>query len=159
MPVNGRRKGSAFERQVAKMIIATFEGRGITAEDCYRTPLSGGHVHASKENPSDLQMSAKLLKLFPYSVECKCYRKVNLFPAMYLRNNKGQLAEWWKQAVKACNGREPLVVFKQNGSDIFVMAKSHVAKERGAFPWLATRMADGSAVRIWSFSRFLESFE
>lgn len=125
-PGGGRAKGSAFEREVAKMIVATFASKGITKEDCYRTPLSGGHVYASKKDPGDLQISAALAKLFPYSVECKSYRSLPW--EKLVRRTTSIFDKWWEQALRAAEGtkRLPILVFKQNGSPAYVMYRHNM---------------------------------
>lgn len=114
----GRQKGNRFERQIAGMIIAAFKEHGIEQKDCFRTPLSGGHRFANKTDPGDIQMTARLRELFPFSVECKFWKKVNLAELLEPLNG-GIFAGWWQQAVDAANGCDggvvaPLLVFKQN---------------------------------------------
>jgi len=124
----GRGKGSSFERAVAKMVLKTFPG--FSAKDCYRTPLSGGHFAASKNDPGDLVMSPKLRQLFPFSVECKSYKELPL-ETFWLpeTKRKGLINGWLKQCVKACNGSfdkkqpgdqlYPLLIMKGNRGRIF----------------------------------------
>ena len=123
----GSAKGKAFERHVAHMIIDDFASFGITKQDCYRTPLSGGHFAASKEEPSDLVLSPKLRKLFPYVIECKSYRKLD-WHKLLVPGPKGHWQEWWDQVNKAAEGgahdaREPLLVFRQNRSPVFALLR------------------------------------
>lgn len=130
--VNGRRKGSTFERTVAKLIVDAFAHKGVTNKDCYRTPLSGGHVHASGYDPGDLVMSSKLKKLFgvplgtgkrkPFSVECKHYKKIDLFK-LFQEQVTGEIPGWWDQAefAAAASGAVPLLLMKQNNSQILAV--------------------------------------
>src|ERR1700733_13147777 len=100
MAVNGRRKGSAFERKVAGLIVEAFSGYGITAKDCYRTPLSGGHIHANKTDPGDLVLSARLRAFFCYSTECKSYKKLD-WHKLLSSPVSGEWVNWWQQACRA----------------------------------------------------------
>lgn len=121
-PGGGRNKGSAFERKVAKMVIAAFEDFGITSEDCYRTPSSGGHRFAKKQDPGDLVTSKRLRRLFPFSVECKSYKTLDW--AGLMNNSSRQFKEWWDQACAASTKDcKPLLVFRQNRSQAFAMVK------------------------------------
>lgn len=123
-PGRGRNKGSGFEREVAKMIVDTFD---LKKTECYRTPMSGGHRYASKKDPGDLVLSARARRVFPFSVECKFYKKVDLWP--FLEPEKKQkkswpVRKWIAQTVAACNGKRdvhPLLVFKQNNSSILAV--------------------------------------
>ncbi len=116
-------KGSSFERVTAKMILdaAALAHLKFGKEDCYRTPGSGGHVYAKKEQPSDLVMSDRLRKHFPVSIECKHYRKVDL-STLFTKN--GKVFEWLRQAIGASNGYTPVVVFKWNASKVFCIYPS-----------------------------------
>lgn len=121
----GRAKGSSFERKVAKMVVATFKDFGIKNIDCYRTPMSGGHRYARGKDPGDLVISKKLLKYFPFSVECKFWKKI-YFPALWYSQEKWlkawKLGDWLKQTCAACTkDRHPLLVFRANGTPEFAV--------------------------------------
>ena len=67
----GRRsknKGSTFENAISKTVCQYFE---VEREECYRTPLSGGHPFG---DTGDLVIGTKLFKQFPFVVECKAYQ-------------------------------------------------------------------------------------
>ena len=121
----GRLKGNAFEREVAKLIVATFEDHGITNEHCYRTPGSGGHRYAKKKDPGDILLDGKLKKLFPFTIECKSYKRLN-WRELFAPLQKGsQFKKWWEQCCMAAalNGGEPLLIFKENRSQAFAMVR------------------------------------
>ena len=107
-------KGSSFENKTAKQILKA-AGNQFTRTDCYRTPISGGHPFASKNHPSDLVLSKKLRKVFPFSVECKHYKKLEL---QHFFTRQGDFLKWIDQAMKATeNSRvavEPMIVFRWN---------------------------------------------
>lgn len=116
----GRSKGATFERTVSKMIVEASKHLGVRQQDCYRTPMSGGHPNAKYQHPSDLVMSKKLLKHFSVSVECKHYKKVDL---QTLFTKTGLVFSWVAQASHAAlhsnDDLTPLVVFKWNNSQVF----------------------------------------
>lgn len=121
----GRLKGNAFERLVASKIVEAFAEFGITKEDVFRTPSSGGHRYAKKSDPGDLVLSRKLEDLFRFSVECKHERQIDW--GLYFRRwrdmpKTAQLKRWFTQAQEAADiqqGLMPLVVFQGNHTDIF----------------------------------------
>ena len=88
---SGKKKGSAFERQIAKLIVHAFHEHGIKQRECWRSTLSGGHEMSC----GDLYLSDRLAKLFPFAVEAKCYRKIDwqnfLIPRKY---RKKSWKEW-----------------------------------------------------------------
>ncbi len=156
-PGGGRQKGSSFERKVAKLIVATFAQYGITKEDCYRTPGSGGHRFASKKDPGDLVLSPALKKLFPYSVECKHYKELDWTMLLRPDQRRGHFGTWWRQACKAAQATDtvPLLIFKANRSDIFAMfPHSDMLNSKHLTPSIRTTM-DGVEVRIVRLKRLL----
>jgi hypothetical protein len=164
MAFGSRAKGRSFENVVAKLIIETFAHKGILREHCYATPLSGGHPFASKTDPGDLQFSPKLAKLFPYSVECKSYKKLNLIELFTptaktpgYKRSSGKIVDWWKQCKKAAAElkRTPLLVMKQNKSLHFAMSHNQVLTGCGKSVVLVTKV-DGDTVRVVLFEELLQ---
>lgn len=118
-PGGGRAKGNGFEREVARDIVATFRNQGITKEDCYRTPMSGGHRFARREDPGDLVVSPKLRELFPYVVECKRDRRFQLWHLLALERTwqKSWIeASFLDQTLREAEGtnRPPLLVVRKD---------------------------------------------
>jgi hypothetical protein len=156
MAVNGRRKGSAFERKVAGMVVAAFAPFGVTSKDCYRTPLSGGHVHANQTDPGDLVLSPRLREYFCYSVECKSYRQLDWHKLLGGGMVGGHWSLWWQQACRAAGDVSPLLVFRQNGSKIMCMYRYEDGPK--LFPRICTRVAtqyNSDRVRVVDFEAFL----
>lgn len=121
----GRSKGNSFERHVAKLVVTAFDCLGITQEDCYRTPSSGGHKYAKKEDPGDLVISKKLHKYFPFHIEAKHYRKVSL-NALFTPIEKQKRAwkfKGWVEQVNAASrkGMHPVIVFKENSGPVLAL--------------------------------------
>lgn len=118
--VQGRPKGNKFENIVAKLIVSAFAQHGITGKDCYRTPSSGGHRFAKKQDPGDLVLSPKMEELFPFEVEAKFYKEINLWPLWAGQKKWGKswdFKKWLEQVCRECpRHRHPLLVFKQNFS-------------------------------------------
>jgi hypothetical protein len=117
----GHAKGSHFERVVAKLIVKAFKKAkfGVVQRDCWRSVLSGGHLMSS----GDVEMSAQMEGLFPYSVECKFRKKIN-WENFLLGNQKSEEVKWLAQAEEGARKRkniEPLLVLKANGKKILVL--------------------------------------
>jgi Holliday junction resolvase len=93
--VNGRNKGSAFERQVAKLLEAEL---GIAFKRDLEQYRAGDHGDLIADDPD-----------FPFIVECKRYAQ-----------GTGCRASWWAQANAAANavGKLPCVVYKYDRRDI-----------------------------------------
>ena len=125
----GRRarvKGSTFERLVAAHIKdAAVEhlGEPYEKERAWRTPMSGGHKH---EGEGDIQMSKRLMKSFPFSIECKHWKSWN--PGHLFKLTK-QMRLFLKQAEDGANKILvrynktvlPLLVIRGNGTYIFAV--------------------------------------
>lgn len=109
-------KGSAFERLVSRLILKA-AGDKFSKEDCYRTPMSGGHPFAGE---SDLVVSAKLQEIFPFCVECKhgygwdAYRMFH--PNALFMSFVEQAS---RSAAKDRFGRIPLLVIRGSRTKIY----------------------------------------
>lgn len=121
----GHSKGASFERDIAKRIVKAFTKFGIKQSDCWRSVLSGGHEMSS----GDLRMSAKMEKLFPFSVECKAHKKVEWWRFNVeheFRKPSWKEIQWLQQAsdgAKKGKGLQPLLVIKENNRPILVMKR------------------------------------
>jgi hypothetical protein len=115
----GKAKGSAFERNICKDISSAFK---VEVQEVYRSINSGGH----KDAFGDISMSAALAKKFPFSIECKFWKNVNLhdlfLPWAKMPKPKNRFRYWWTQCVRdaAKCGRTPLLVFKANNATVLV---------------------------------------
>lgn len=156
-----RAKGSSFERSVSKLVVSAFEEFGITPKDCYRTPLSGGHMRASESDPGDLVISPALANYFPVSVECKAYKSVPWLKLIHPRKKRGIWDKWWKQCCTAAykQKRLPVLIFKQNNSDVYAMYAYQDLTALGVghiVPNITTRV-NGDKVRVIAFAQFLDA--
>jgi hypothetical protein len=120
-PGGGRQKGAMFERHIAKRIVDAFTEFGVTKVDCYRTPSSGGHRYAKEADPGDLVISERLRGVFPFHVECKHHRDVDLWTLLVSPPKKSwKFFHWLRQAIEATtsDNLHPMVVFKANSMPI-----------------------------------------
>ncbi len=123
----GKSKGSSFERSIAKKIVKGFKSFGIEQRECWRSVLSGGHEISA----GDLYLSNRLMKLFPWAVECKFRKKIR-WENFLLGDGKSEEVKWVRQALdgaKKIEGLSALLVLKANHCPIFVIKK--VQKDLG----------------------------
>jgi hypothetical protein len=137
----GKRKGSAFERLVAKDIVKAFKKFGITQKDCWRSTLSGGHERAV----GDIEMSKGLLKLLPFSFECKHVKKVLWHN--FLMSRESDERNWLIQAEdgsEKVDGVAPVLVVKgTNHKDILALVGGYfwdakaplISPRNSAYEW------------------------
>src|SRR6266478_3658650 len=93
-------KGNKFQRTVAKMVIKAGQCIGLKKNDCYSTPMSGGHPTAALK--ADLVLSHKVRKVMPASVECKHHRRVDL---QWFYTKQGLVFKWIDQAKRDAAGK------------------------------------------------------
>lgn len=123
----GKRKGSSFERKTMRQIILAFAKFNVASTDAFRSILSGGH----KESFGDISLSPALAKLFPFSVECKHWRVVDIYQNFCQFDKMGKackLKKWWQQTLegaKKSGQLKPLLVFKSNNKRTLCMGYSH----------------------------------
>lgn len=113
--VNGRAKGSTFERKIAKDL-TDWCGFLLT-----RTPSSGGWNQTGDITPKD----PKLMVKFPFNIECKNQK---IFSTSALVQCSGGdinkvIGSWWKQCTDdATTARKvPLLVMTSVHEPVFVM--------------------------------------
>ncbi len=120
----GKRKGNAFERAIMNKIVKTFSPFGITVTDAFRSILSGGH----KDSCGDISFSPALIKMFPFSIECKFYKKIDMYNLLVPWEKMGKSNKfkmWWNQTLEGAKKNPklaPLLVFKSNNNEIMCMA-------------------------------------
>ncbi len=124
-------KGHAFENKVAKQIVAELgDDFEVTRQDCYRTPLSGGHRFARGKDPGDIVISPRFRILFPFLVECKHDKRFDvhhLFHPAERRKSTWMEDHFINQAVQQVDPSSynvPLVIVRGNLGDTFVFYPS-----------------------------------
>jgi hypothetical protein len=134
MPVNGKNKGSGFERKMANLLSSRFEPVTGIKQGFRRNPDSGsffGGTNKKRTETHDLD-HANFGDLicpvdFKYSVECKHYAKGPTFTAIV----KGEVADWdkWiKQAKQDADSSKKLMmlIIKYNSVDEIVFLDSAI---------------------------------
>lgn len=120
---SGKRKGSAFERVVAKTL-----GEGIFNDSTafMRTPGSGAMntvmLSMGLKYELDINLSGDIMQVkyldkyqFPYSIECKAWKEFKLIDLL-TNSVKSQAYKAWEQCLRdsASSQRRPLLIFKEN---------------------------------------------
>ncbi len=117
MGVNGRAKGHAAERKLAKLF-EKWWGSAFT-----RTPLSGGFATAKFRE--DWNACGDLVtpdKSFPFCVENKKVEGWTL--EQMLTSQKTHMHKWWEQTVtETPEGKIPLLVFSKNHAPLYAMMR------------------------------------
>lgn len=135
--VNGKQKGSAFERKIANYLSDKFKHHTNKDKSFSRNPDSGSFMGGKNQNRIEThdegrQAFGDILtpSSFKYVVECKNYKAAPSLNAI-LEGKVGEWDEWIGQVEQdAVNAnRSPLLIIKYNYTSIFTMSK-HVHSTR-----------------------------
>lgn len=151
----GKAKGGKYERDISAKIVRAFKKRGITKDDCFRTP------RGSKEG--DLKCGSALTKMFPFCTECKFLKSVPTFHLLRKFEDMEQSWPWktfWTQLeeeVKLTKKPGILVFRENNGLDLVSIYRSDAAKwtKLEKLPKFVT-YKDGLEIWTMSFDKFLK---
>jgi len=134
MPVNGKSKGSTFERKIANLLSARFEPITGIPQGFRRNPDSGsffGGTNKKRTETHDLGHAnfGDLIcpEAFKFSVECKFYKSGPTFASIV----KGQVTQWddWiKQASQDAqsSGKDMMLIIKYNSIEEIVFLSQPV---------------------------------
>ena len=134
MPVNGKNKGSSFERKIANLLSARFEPVTGIKSAFRRNPDSGSFFGGSNKKRTETHDlgHANFGDLicpenFNFSVECKHYKTGPTFAAIV----KGKITQWdtWiSQATQDARNskKEMLLIMKYNGVDELVFVEQRL---------------------------------
>lgn len=105
MGAMSRRKGSAFERTIAKQLSEWLKFQ------VSRTPSSG--AYGTREGWSSLSGDLMFAKEFPYYCELKCRETFSLEDVLH---GKGPFWDWWKKTCEESreHGKRPILICKRN---------------------------------------------
>jgi len=134
MAVNGKAKGSSFERKIANTLSARFEAALGMANGFRRNPDSGSFFGGSNKIRTesyslDYAIFGDLIcpRNFTYSVECKHYKTPPSFQSV-LKHSVAQWDQWLAQAQQDADASKRLMslVIKYNNVDIMVFLKQAI---------------------------------
>ena len=125
MSVNGKAKGSGFERKIANLFSARFENVTGIKQSFRRNPDSGsffGGTNKKRTETHDLDHAffGDLIcpEKFNFSVECKSYKSGPTF-ASIVKGKITQWDDWIKQASQDAESSKKamMLIMKYNGVD------------------------------------------
>lgn len=118
--VNGKKKGSNFERKVARLLT---QWCGV---EFHRTPGSGS-LHWGKDTRVRGDIVPPIDFYFPFSVEVKKHEGWSIEQIL---NYKGEFFSWWGQCVHDAleTNKTPLLVFSKNRSPIYFATYSSIVE-------------------------------
>jgi hypothetical protein len=137
MGVNGKSKGSSFERKIANNLSARFEDKLGVKNGFRRNPDSGsffgGSNKARTESYSlDYAIFGDLIcpKSFTYSIECKHYKTPPSFKSV-ISHSVTQWDTWLAQAEQdaVSSNRSMSLIIKYNNVDEIVFLKEPVLQD------------------------------
>lgn len=130
MGVNGRNKGSCYERQIAKILTEW------TKVELFRSPMSGGWGSNTKGDitPKNAQEMVDWI----FSIELKKHEGWNL-EDLVKGTNKGKMLDWWSQCSGDASkgGKIPILIFSKNRDADYVWIRDEdykKIKHLGKFP-------------------------
>lgn len=145
MAVNGKQKGSSFEREVCKAL-SLWVSKGVSVDLYWRAAMSGGRATVAK---GTVRQAGDITAVAPeghiltdnFYVECKNYKDVDLD---CLVKGKGALLTFWQTAQKeaAKYNRIPTLIFKRNHWPTLFCSTQQGMRELGAKPSISYFNAD-----------------
>lgn len=99
-PSSAKAKGRRLQQEVARDIVEAFDE---LQDDDVRSAIMG-------ESGEDIKLSPLAQRLFPFSTETKNQERLNIWDAL-------------AQAEKNARGRTPLLVFRRNRSQLYVVLR------------------------------------
>ena len=134
MPVNGKSKGSTFERKIANLLSARFESVTGIKQSFRRNTDSGSYFGGTNQKrvvTHDLDHAnfGDLIcpNNFNYSIECKFYKSGPTF-ASIVKGKVTQWDDWLAQATQDASNsqKDMMLIIKYNGIDEIVFVNQIV---------------------------------
>lgn len=134
--VNGKGKGSAFERKIC-VLLSMWVSELLRQDLFWRSAMSGGRATVMRKKGASNtsqggDISAVDILGMPlttaFSIECKFYACLDMDNAVY--TGKGKIIEHWKQTLRdaEASGKLPMMVTKENRRNILVCFDATGAK-------------------------------
>lgn len=131
----GKRKGSAFEREVCKKL-SLWVSNGEHEDLFWRSSLSGGRSTVAHKKGKLVRQAGDICAVEKaghpltnqWYIECKFYKSIDL--DSWLIKETGKLTVWWKRCKNEAHryGKDPMLIVKQNGWPVLVVTKhNHLA--------------------------------
>lgn len=128
--VNGKQKGSAYERQIC-VKLSRWVSAGKNDDLFWRSAMSGGRATVSAKSGKKLNNQAGdicavgpkgFILTATHYLECKFYKDLDL--ESFFLKGQGKLAAFWVEATKqaALHSKTPLLIAKQNRCSSLLVA-------------------------------------
>lgn len=127
----GKRKGSAFERQVCKDLSLWLTG-GKSTDVLWRSAMSGGRATVGLKRGEVIRQAGDICAVAPeghdfcerFFIECKHIKDLRL--QTFVISNKGPLADFWAKVCEQAkhHRREPVLIAKSNLVPTLLITKS-----------------------------------
>lgn len=131
-----KEKGSTFEREVAVLLSNWISG-GKRDDLLWRSSISGGRATnrlkrglATVNQAGDLCATCSWGERFTkvFYVECKFYRKLNLW-SLFSPSEGGSIKTFWRRACEQAtkHGLEPMLILKQNYESPLIITRTQAS--------------------------------
>lgn len=130
--MNGKAKGSAFERVICKKL-SLWVTDGERQDVFWRSAMSGGRATVANrlQNGIMVRQAGDICAVGPeghafvtaWYVECKAYRTLNI--DCFVLKGTGNLARFWKVTCREAHkyGRSPMLIARQNMMPVIVVSQ------------------------------------
>ena len=129
----GKVKGGAFEREVATKLSLWFS-EGEREDIFYRSHSSGARFTSRKKSDKDTAYQSGDITcsdpigeplINKWSVECKTgYGKWDVLDYIEGKVKRFRLSEFWEQACKDAERKEPILIFRRKGKGVCVCIRT-----------------------------------
>lgn len=130
-PGAGKRKGSAFEREVCKQLSLWITG-GRRKDVFWRSAMSGGRATVGLKSQQIIRQHGDICAVSPeghnlsneFYIECKFYKDLKI--ELFLLDDGGPLGKMWRDVCEAARpyGKQPLLIAKSNRSPTLMITRS-----------------------------------
>jgi hypothetical protein len=163
--MNGKQKGSAFEREVCKKL-SLWVSHGKSVDLFWRSAMSGGRATVARTRGRVVRQAGDITAVAPEGhaltdltyIECKFYRDLDI--ESFLIHEKGKLAGFWRSTkINAkVNVKAPWLIAKQNRLPTLLITarNNHTIRSMARnYPSLLTTHLDGEPCDFWIFDNVL----
>lgn len=136
--MNGKNKGSSFERLISKKL-STWFSKGSSDKLFWRSIGSGSfytkYQQDVKNQEGDITAISDEGKIFIDSIciECKHYKDANLWS--FFKDTNDKLKIWWTKLLGECKSQEkyPMLILRKNNSPIVFFTNEKFSKKLTMF--------------------------
>ena len=147
--VNGKAKGSQYERDICKLL-SLWVSAGEKTDLYWRSAMSGGRATVAASKGVLVRQAGDITAVSPegHSLTDRCYLELKHYKSLDLEGfflrGKGTLAGFWRETVKQAKRyeRQPLLIARQNRTADLILGRP------GALIPLVTPRLLGMVIRV-----------